>query len=111
MSKQWNANRVALAMVTLLAAAPAQAQLTDQTQTPNVERAGIFKSLSEQIGSGVGDWATPGSSSYIIPRDPARSIRRGRQLFQRKFTLAQGFGRELKMALGTFMPSGRLAPA
>ena len=92
MSKQWNANRIALALVALLAAASAQAQLTDQTQTPNVERAGIFKSLSEQIGNGVGDWATPGSSSYIIARDPARSIRRGRQLFQRKFTLAQGFG-------------------
>ena len=92
MSNRWNVNRGALAIVALLAAAPSQAQLTDQTQTPNVERAGIFKSLPEQIGNGVGDWATPGSSSYIIARDPARAIRRGRQLFQRKFTLAQGFG-------------------
>ncbi len=35
---------------------------------------------------------TPGSSIYLIRRDPARSIRRGRQLFQRKFTRSQGLG-------------------
>jgi cytochrome c2 len=35
---------------------------------------------------------TPNSSIYIINRDPFRSIRRGRQLFQRKFTVAQGQG-------------------
>ena len=70
----------------------AQAQLTDLTQTPNIENAGIRKSLQEQVGAGVGDVLTPGSSTYIIARDPARSIRRGRQLFQRKFTLTQGFG-------------------
>ena len=29
---------------------------------------------------------TPGSSAFIIARDPSRAIRRGRQLFQRKFT-------------------------
>jgi mono/diheme cytochrome c family protein len=34
----------------------------------------------------------PNSSIYIINRDPFRSIRRGRQLFQRKFTQAQGQG-------------------
>jgi hypothetical protein len=34
----------------------------------------------------------PGSAVYLIKRDPARSIRRGRQLFQRKFTADQGFG-------------------
>jgi hypothetical protein len=78
--------------VLLLLGAPAQAQLTDQTQTPNTERAGIFKSLQQQIGAGSGNAMTPDSSTYIIMRDPARSIRRGRQLFQRKFTLAQGFG-------------------
>ena len=33
---------------------------------------------------------TPGSSVFIIARDPARSIRRGRQLFQRKFTDGAG---------------------
>src|SRR3990170_5111753 len=78
----------------------ANAQLTDQTQTPNVERAGIFKSLEEQIGAGVGNATTPGSSTFIILRDPARSIRRGRQLFQRKFTNAQGFGPRTNDGIG-----------
>ena len=33
----------------------AYAQLTDLTQTPNQEEAGIVKSLDQQIGSGVGN--------------------------------------------------------
>lgn len=71
----------------------AEAQLTDVTQTtPNVPRGAIGKSLEQQIGTGQGDVNTPGSSSYIIRRDPARAIRRGRQLFQRKFTSEQGVG-------------------
>ncbi len=69
------------------------AQLTDYTQTsPTVPGGQIGKSLAEQIGAGHGDESTPGSAVYLIKRDPARSIRRGRQLFQRKFTLAQGQG-------------------
>ena len=67
-------------------------QLTDLTQTPNAAHAGIQKSYGQQIGTGRGDILTPESSIYIIKRDPFRSIRRGRQLFQRKFTLAQGLG-------------------
>jgi Di-haem oxidoreductase, putative peroxidase len=70
----------------------AEAQLTDITQAPNVENAGIVKSLQQQIGAGVGNLNTPGSSTFIMARDPARAVRRGRQLFQRKFTEAQGFG-------------------
>jgi Di-haem oxidoreductase, putative peroxidase len=35
---------------------------------------------------------TPDSSRFIIGRDPFRAIRRGRQVFQRKFTVAQGVG-------------------
>ena len=70
----------------------AQAQLTDLTQAPNVENAGIVKSLQQQTGAGVGNLNTPGSSIFITARDPARAIRRGRQLFQRKFTAEQGFG-------------------
>lgn len=70
----------------------AQAQLNDLTQTPNSENEGIRKSLTDQSGAGRGDILTPGSSAFIIKRDPFRSIRRGRQLFQRKFTLAQGLG-------------------
>ena len=69
-----------------------EAQLTDITQTPNAINAGIAKSLEEQIGAGRGNEFKPGSSIYLIKRDPARSIRRGRQLFQRKFTKSQGQG-------------------
>ncbi len=76
----------------LAIAAPAFGQLTDQTQAPNAASAGIAKSLGEQIGSGQGDEFTPDSSIFIIQRDPARSIRRGRQLFQRKFSFHQGLG-------------------
>ncbi len=70
----------------------AHAQETDITQHPNSINAGIQKSLQDQIGSGRGDINTPNSSIYIINRDPFRSIRRGRNLFQRKFTVAQGLG-------------------
>ena len=69
-----------------------QAQEADLTQAPNLENAGIQKSLAEQIGLGRGDLETPESSQYLIARDPFRSIRRGRNLFQRKFTVEQGFG-------------------
>jgi mono/diheme cytochrome c family protein len=75
-----------------LLTAPALAQLIDKTKAPNVANEGINKSLIEQIGAGRGDWATPDSSSFIIARDPFRSIRRGRQLFQRKFTRVDGQG-------------------
>jgi len=68
------------------------AQMIDNTQATNTANAGINKSLSDEVGAGRGDVLTPGSSLYIINRDPFRSIRRGRQLFQRKFTQAQGQG-------------------
>jgi len=68
------------------------AQLIDNTQAPNTAKAGINKSLTDETGAGRGDVLTPGSSIYVINRDPFRSIRRGRQLFQRKFTRAQGQG-------------------
>jgi hypothetical protein len=68
------------------------AQLTDRTQAPSTAKTGIAKSLQEETGAGRGDIMTPGSSIFIINRDPFRSIRRGRQLFQRKFTRAQGQG-------------------
>ncbi|HKE46593.1 MAG TPA: di-heme oxidoredictase family protein [Rhodanobacteraceae bacterium] len=71
----------------------AQAQLTDVTQTtPNVPGGAIGKSLTDEMGTGRGDMYTWGSSEYLIMRDPARAIRRGRQLFQRKFTLEEGHG-------------------
>jgi hypothetical protein len=71
---------------------PASAQLIDQTRAPNTEGDGIRKSYAEQIGAGRGDWSTPDSSSFIIARDPFRAIRRGRQLFNRKFSREQGLG-------------------
>src|SRR6266508_6765804 len=71
---------------------PAFGQLIDQTLAPNYINEGIHKSLTEQIGAGRGNVLTPDSSLFIINRDPFRAIRRGRQLFQRKFTRLQGFG-------------------
>jgi hypothetical protein len=58
----------------------------------------IAKSLEDQIGAGHGDESTFGSAIYLVKRDPARSIRRGRQLFQRKFTANQGVGPRVNFA-------------
>jgi len=70
----------------------AVAQLVDRTKAPNVINEGIAKTLEQQVGADRGDWYTPESSSFIISRDPFRAIRRGRQLFQRKFSLTEGQG-------------------
>jgi di-heme oxidoreductase (putative peroxidase) len=78
----------------------ANAQMIDSTQAPNTAKAGINKSLLDEIGAGRGDMNTPGSSIYIINRDPFRAIRRGRQLFQRKFTRLQGQGPNEKDGVG-----------
>ena len=78
--------------ITVFLQRSAFAQLNDRTQTPNVAGFGIAKSLAEQIGNGTGDWSAPDSSSFIIARDPFRAIRRGRQVFQRKFLPGQGQG-------------------
>lgn len=75
-----------------LPAATALAQLIDKTKAPNIADEGINKSLVQQIGAGRGDLLTPDSSAFIIARDPFRSIRRGRQLFQRKFVIGDGAG-------------------
>jgi len=91
------------ALLTVLALPlPAVAQLTDFSQTqpirpdgtmlPWVPGSTIGKSLAGQVGAGRGDVDTAGSSEYLIARDPFRAVRRGRQLFQRKFTLEQGQG-------------------
>ena len=89
--------KISVAIVFLLAAVfvylpAAIAQLIDRTKNPNTINAGIAKSLSQQAGQGRGDTMTPDSSMFIIKRDPFRSIRRGRQLFQRKFLRTQGAG-------------------
>ncbi|HEY2496353.1 MAG TPA: di-heme oxidoredictase family protein [Candidatus Angelobacter sp.] len=69
-----------------------RAQMIDNNQAPNTAKAGINKSLTDEIGPGRGDLMTPNSSLFIINRDPFRSVRRGRQIFQRKFLRAQGQG-------------------
>ena len=79
-------------LILLLIPAASWSQLIDNTQAPSNAKAGINKSLTDEIGAGRGDVMTPGSSIFIINRDPFRSVRRGRQLFQRKFTRAQGQG-------------------
>ena len=81
-----------ISVLTMVFSMGASAQETDLTQTPNTVGAGIYKSLEEQIGAGRGDILTPDSSLFLIARDPFRAIVRGRQLFQRKFTQAQGVG-------------------
>ncbi|PYS99563.1 MAG: thiol oxidoreductase-like protein [Acidobacteria bacterium] len=70
----------------------AYAQLIDRTKNPNAINAGIAKSFTQETGVGRGDMLTPDSSMFIIKRDPFRAIRRGRQLFQRKFLRTQGAG-------------------
>ena len=60
---------------------------------PEPANAGIQKSFAEQIGAGRGDVMTPDSSALHHQRDPFRAIRRGRQLFQRKFTSRRASGR------------------
>ena len=98
----------AVAVLLALLCAPARAQLTDVTQTPNTIQAGIQKSYAQQIGVGRGDALTPDSSLYMIRRDPFRSIARGRQLFQRKFTAAQGVGPRKNDGIGNLDLDGAL---
>jgi len=78
--------------VALFLVAQLHSQMIDNTQAPSTAKAGINKSLLDEIGVGRGNWSTPQSSVFLIQRDPFRSIRRGRQLFQRKFTRLQGQG-------------------
>src|SRR5262249_25711102 len=83
--------RAALALVFCLIDS-LQAQLIDRTMSPNALKEGIAKSLVDEIGAGSGDIYTTNSAAFIIARDPFRAIRRGRQLFQRKFAVRQGLG-------------------
>ena len=68
----------ALVASSLLLGFVARAQMIDNTQATSTTGAGINKSLSDEIGAGRGSIMTPGSSLYMINRDPFRSIRRGR---------------------------------
>lgn len=90
---------ISLTLIALLSTS-AHAQETDRVLAPNSAGAGIAKSLDQQVGAGRGDEFTPDSSRYLIARDPFRSIVRGRQLFQRKFTHAQGLGPRFQDGVG-----------
>ncbi len=83
-------------------------QLTDQTQAPNTAKVGIAKSLPDEVGAGRGDAHSWNSSIFIIQRDPFRSIRRGRQLFQRKFTRLQGQGSNEGDGVGDLNSNGAI---
>ena len=84
---------MALALSSITLAPTAQAQLRDATQIfPVVPGGAITKSFVQQVGAGRGDTSTLNSSLFIIKRDPFRAVRRGRQIFQRKFTVSAGLG-------------------
>jgi hypothetical protein len=84
---------VAASLAMLGLTSSAEAQLRDITQiTPVVPGSAINKSFVQEVGAGRGDTSTVGSSLFIIKRDPFRAIRRGRQIFQRKFQVGQGLG-------------------
>ncbi len=81
------------ALLTVLAAArDVSAQEVDQVSGPNIVGVGAAKGIVQQLGAGAGNEDAFGSSRYIIARDPARAIRRGRNLFQRKFKHSEGQG-------------------
>ncbi len=72
--------------------------LVDQSYTVDAPGGVVLRSYQDQIGTGQGDSETYGSSNYIIARDPLRSVRRGRQLFQRKFSEQEGLGPRLNFS-------------
>jgi Di-haem oxidoreductase, putative peroxidase len=85
-----------LALLWVAASARVVGQLVDKNKAPNTASEGISRSLMNaayptQIGDGR--WGTdPNASQNVIAFDPFRAIRRGRQLFQRKFTRLEGQG-------------------
>src|SRR5436190_3698024 len=97
-----------LALLGCIWCSAAWGQLTDQTQAPNTAKAGITKSLQDEVGAGRGDANSWNSSIFIIQRDPFRSIRRGRQLFQRKFTRLQGQGSNEGDGVGDLNSNGAI---
>jgi Di-haem oxidoreductase, putative peroxidase len=101
-------SRICGLAVLLCVSSSTRAQLTDRTQAPNTANAGIAKSLQDEVGAGRGDANSWNSSAFIIQRDPFRSIRRGRQLFQRKFTQMQGQGANDGDGVGDLNTNGAL---
>ena len=60
-----------LSVLQMFLATVAAAQMIDNTQAPSTAKAGINKSLLDEIGAGRGSVMTAGSSLYIINRDPS----------------------------------------
>jgi di-heme oxidoreductase (putative peroxidase) len=96
MSRRASALAVACVAVVVVGTVPLAGQLVDRNKAPNSANEGITRPLTgapypSQIGEGrTGeDWNT---SANVIAYDPFRAIRRGRQLFQRKFTRLDGVG-------------------
>jgi len=86
----------AAAVFLLCASTRIAGQLIDKTRAPNTSDDGISRPLigvphPSQIGDGRSG-ADRNSSRNVIALDPFRAIRRGRQLFQRKFTRLEGQG-------------------
>ena len=74
---------------------PVFAQLVDRNKAPNVANEGIARPLIGAYPSQIGDGHTgtdPNASANVMAFDPFRAIRRGRQLFQRKFSRLEGLG-------------------
>jgi mono/diheme cytochrome c family protein len=85
-----------LALVWVATSVPILGQLVDKNKAPNTASEGISRPLMNgdyptQIGDGRGS-PDPNASQNVIAFDPFRAIRRGRQLFQRKFTRLEGQG-------------------
>jgi mono/diheme cytochrome c family protein len=86
---------ICAAVFVLAASTKIVGQLVDRNKAPNVANEGITRPLTglapdgtpSQIGDGRGTVDTPNSSLNVIAFDPFRAIRRGRQLFQRKFSV------------------------
>ena len=96
MSCRASALAVVCVAVVVAGTIPLAGQLIDRNKAPNSANEGITRPLTgapypSQIGEGrIGeDWNT---SANVIVYDPFRAIRRGRQLFQRKFTRLDGVG-------------------
>src|SRR6187399_2445292 len=79
-------------LASLAASFDASAQEVDRVSGPNQVGVGAAKGIVDQLGAGPGDENLFPSARYIIARDPARAIRRGRNLFQRKFKHSEGNG-------------------
>ncbi len=86
----------AAAVFALCASTGIAGQLVDKNRAPNTSDDGISRPLigvphPSQIGDGRSG-ADGNTSRNVIALDPFRAIRRGRQLFQRKFTRLEGQG-------------------